>query len=354
MTRTDLPAPSQCPVSRQNLDQSHARIRQAIGRPEFGLFGPDSVMWKVTSPTPVVPLMLMEAGLLEAPHPVIAFGTLDSQSATDFIPRYHRSADAFYDWFFGDLDTALKTARRIFGYHSRISGELPIDIGGLPQGRHYDANEQDVLIWVWATLIRPLKEYYEIFESPLPKSAVERYYQECKLFALLFGIDDTLLPRDWQEFIDYFDTFANSSALDLSEEFLSRSTVLSGEVVGPLSVTVPTTWVLSICASRLPTHVRRQYPRLPTARRHRMVAAATCAVASVVWPRLPRAVRTTPRIMDAYRRIGLRGPEGFLGRSIQAKLPPPYGMSYRQAGISPHGNRIRQAVGSEGSALSTA
>jgi uncharacterized protein (DUF2236 family) len=315
-------------------------IRRQVYRPQDGLFGPDSMMWKVAGPIPVVPLMLLEAGLLEAPHPIIAYGTLGSQSANDFLPRYHRSVDAFYDWFFGDLDTAFKTARRVFGYHSRIQGDLPEDIGGMPAGRHYDANEQEVLIWVWATIIRPLKEYYEILNGRLPDSEVDRYYQECRLFALLFGIEESRMPATWRGFIAYFDTTAASSTMELSGEFLSRSGLLSGETTGTIPVRMLTTWVLSICALRLPKNIRRQYPRLPSLRRHRASATITLGVLAKIWPRLSEALQQSPRLVDACHRVGRPAPRGRAADWVRTKLPPPYGLSYRQAGVSLHGNTI--------------
>jgi uncharacterized protein (DUF2236 family) len=101
-------------VDRHDINRSFESIREMVADADHGLFGPDSMMWRIVKPIPVVPLMLMEAGLLEAPHPFIAFGTMGSKSALEFVPRFHRSADAFYDWFCGDVDTALRTARRIF------------------------------------------------------------------------------------------------------------------------------------------------------------------------------------------------------------------------------------------------
>lgn len=330
-------------MQRQDLACSHGLIRQRVTNPALGLFGPDSVMWKVAGPLPVVPMMLLEAGLLEAPHPVIAYGTLGSQSANDFVPRYHRSADAFYDWFFGDLDTALKTARRVFGYHSRIHGNLPEDIGGMPKGRHFDANEQDVLIWVWATLIRPLKEYYEHLYGKLSDAEVGQYYQECRLFALLFGIDAARLPATWPAFISYFDAVAASPTMDLSDEFLTRSALLSGTVTGTFPVRVMTTWLLSICALRLPARVRRQYPRLPTHRRHRLAATMSLAAIRVVWPVLPRGAQLSPRCLSAYCRLGGSAPRGRIADWLLATLPPPYGRSYAQAGVSLHGNVLNSS-----------
>lgn len=335
---TVLPqAPTSAPVvDRHDIDRSFQLLRELVADPEHGLFGPGSMMWRIVKPMPVVPMMLLEAGLLEAPHPYIAFGTMGSKSATEFIPRFHRSADAFYDWFCGDLETALRTARRIFGYHSQINGALPDDIGGFNRGHPYAANEQDVLIWVWATIIRPLKEYYEHLHGKLRATEISQYYEECRRFALLFGIDQNRLPVDWAAFVAYFDDVASSPVMDLTPEFLRRPGPLSGNVSGSWTARLITTWILSIHAYRLPARVRGQYPKLPTARRHRAVAAATLGVVRLIWPMLPRDLRESPRCRGEWRRVGAEADPSRLGNWVAAKLLPPYSASYRAAGRTGH------------------
>jgi uncharacterized protein (DUF2236 family) len=257
---------------------------------------------------------------------------MGSKSALEFVPRFHRSADAFYDWFCGDVDTALRTARRIFGYHSEINGTLPGDIGGFSRGQAYAANEQDTLIWVWATIIRPLKEYYEALHGRLTAAETDRYYDECRRFALLFGIDQARLPDDWPAFIAYFDRVAASPVMDMSPEFLARSGPLSAKPSGPWKARLTTTWILSINAYRLPARVRNQYPNLPTGRRHRAAAAATLGTLRVMWPLLPRDLRESPRCRNDWRRAGADRPPSRLSRWVAAKLPPPYSASYASVG----------------------
>ena len=91
-------------VDRSDFVGSLARLRGSINDPSDGLFGPDSMMWRMVKPLPVLPLALVNAGLLEAPHPYIAVGTEGTRSAVEFIPRFHRSCDSFLAWFFGDWD----------------------------------------------------------------------------------------------------------------------------------------------------------------------------------------------------------------------------------------------------------
>jgi uncharacterized protein (DUF2236 family) len=332
-------------VDRGGIEESFNRLRAQIPDPGHGVFGPRSMMWRLASPVPVLPLTLMEAGLLEAPHPIIAYGTMGSKSATEFMPRFHRSADAFYDWFYGDLDTAMRTARRIFGYHSKIQGELPEDIGGYHEGRPYEANEQEVLIWVWATIIRPLKEYYEHLHGPLRPAEIDQYFDECRRFAMLFGIDQGALPKDWRAFQGYFDGFAASPTIELSSEYLNRPGPLSGQMTGSRGARMATGAVNALLAYRLPPHVLAQYPHLSRSRRRRRVVIAVLAVLRVLWPRLPRGLRESPRYRSAVNRIGPDSRPSPLARWVARKLPPPYGKSYLAAGLSSHGASLRRQRG---------
>ncbi|PKZ62631.1 hypothetical protein CYJ73_26105 [Gordonia terrae] len=189
------------------------------------------------------------------------------------------------------------------------------------------------------TFIRPLKEYYECFHGALSPSDVEKYYNDCRQLALLFGIDQANLPKDWDGFVKYFDDFVTSPAMDLSDEFLRRSSLLSGDVEGSWKVRGGSTWLLCVVAYRLPLNIRRQYPGLPTARRHRALAVATLGAIRVLWSWLPKGLRDSSRARTALRRTGVECKKSRLSDWV-ATLPAPYGSSYAEANLSAHGNPV--------------
>ncbi|MEW6777820.1 MAG: oxygenase MpaB family protein, partial [Bdellovibrionota bacterium] len=89
-------------VDRPALEKSLDKIREIVRDPNQGLFGPDSVTWRVIAPLPVLSIGLFQAGLLEAPHPYVGFGTAKhSRVAKDPLGRFERSIRAFFDWYFG-------------------------------------------------------------------------------------------------------------------------------------------------------------------------------------------------------------------------------------------------------------
>ena len=46
---------------------------------------------------------------------------------------------------------------------------------------------------------------YQLLNPPLSSEDRERYYDEGKLFAVLFGIPQSALPENWADFAGYVD-----------------------------------------------------------------------------------------------------------------------------------------------------
>ena len=311
-------------IGRDDYREALAELRLRLDDPNVGLFGPESMIWRMVKPLPVLPLALSVAGLLEAPHPYVAVGTEGSKSAVEFVPRFHRSVDAFLAWFYGDWRNVVHAARRVYGHHRQVSGELPEDLGRYRAGHHYEATETEAMLWVWATIVWPIREFYERICEPLSAAETEQYYEEAKRFAELFGIDHSLLPPTWSDFTVYFSNYANSDAMDLRDEFLTRPNPLSQGPSGSFLQQIAVRWVFALFADVLPQNVRRQYPTLPYGWREWLTARASFLVLRGVWKVLPYELRDWPRCQAAMRRVGAAGPPGLLGRWLDNKLPPPY------------------------------
>lgn len=307
-----------------DLSQSLEGLRATIADPNLGLFGPESMIWRMVSPLPVLPLALSAAGLLEAPHPYIAVGTEGTKSSVEYIPRFHRSVDMFLAWFVGDWDRASRAARRVYGMHTQVKGEIPEKIGRYEQGHAYAANETETLLWVWATIVYPVKEIYERFHGRLSLAETNRYFDETKRFALLFGIDPVVLPQSWSEFTAYFEAYAASDAMDLRGEFLTRKNPLSEGPTGPFIQRSATRLGFILIADVLPPNVRRQYPTILWRRREQVGAKVAFAVLRAIWFLTPRGLHDWPRCNAAFRRVGARGDAGRMARWLDRKLPSPY------------------------------
>jgi len=311
-------------VERRDHHAALEGLRVSLSDPNEGVFGPDSWLWRMVRPMPVLPLALATAGLLEAPHPYIAVGTEGTKSATEFIPRFHRSFDSFLAWFCGDWDRAASASKRVFGYHSQIGGEIPETIGRYEEGHRYAANEMEALLWVWATIVWPIKEYYELFHGRLAPDEVDAYYVEARRFAELFAIDLGVVPPSWEAFTDYFFAYADSEAMDLRGEFLERKGPLSEGPTGTLGARLAMHWAFALVADVLPEKVRRQYPVLPLRLRERLVARVSFPLVRGLLALSPSELREWPRARAAMRRVGAIGATGPIGRWLDAKLPAPY------------------------------
>lgn len=65
------------------------------------------------------------------------------------------------------------------------------------------ANEAHAMLWVHTTLWETQIMMYEQFVGKLTSEQKEKYYQETKLFAYLFGIPEEIIPPTWNDFMEY-------------------------------------------------------------------------------------------------------------------------------------------------------
>ncbi len=314
-------------IGRRDIDRSYDELRAAVDDPSHGLFGPDSMLWRMLEPLPVLPFMLIQAGLLEGPQPKIFWGTEHSVTRTgDFGSRYARSYDAFFDWFCGDVDSALRTARRIHGYHGRIGGHAPEALGHVEAGQPYRATEQDLMLWTMGTQIVPIKQFYEQLVKPLTPAETEQFWDECKTFAKVFGVDAAAIPPTWSDFEKYWDDSLSSGELALSGNGLDRFGPLADPSTLPMKTRWLVKWIMTVQFNLLPESVRLCYePYIPMAKKRPAFTAATCLGFKGLMRVLPRGVRSSPRVVAARQRAGRAGPPNRAERWMATKLRHPFG-----------------------------
>lgn len=170
-------------------------------------------------------LLLLSGGravLLQEAHPFVAQG-VDQHSLTkaDPVGRYVRTFKHVHAMIFGDLESAMSSARRVHKFHTTVRGHMSEPTGPYPRGAPYEANDERALLWVHATIWESSVLAYELMFEPLSADEKERYYQETKLFAYLFGIPDTLIPPSWPDFVAYNRQMWDSS--ELAVEHAARS-----------------------------------------------------------------------------------------------------------------------------------
>ena len=114
-------------------------IQQPTADP--GLFGPDSVTWRVHG-DPSMLLAGFRALLLQATHPLVMAGFDDNSFFRgDPWGRLARTSTFLAVTTFGPADDAQRAVDKVRGIHRRVRGTAP-------DGRAYEAGDPHLLEWV--------------------------------------------------------------------------------------------------------------------------------------------------------------------------------------------------------------
>ncbi|MBX3231391.1 MAG: DUF2236 domain-containing protein [Labilithrix sp.] len=289
-------------VSKEQLEAGIAVVRAGVRDPRGGVFGPSSLMWSIDREAALF-AGAGRAALLQLAHPFVAHA-IAKQSSTrvDPLGRFQRTFDNVYAMVFGDLESAVASARRVHAVHRHVHGVIDEDVGALRRGDRYDANDEDALMWVHATLVDSALLVYDALVRPLTDTERDRYYDETKRFARLFGISDAVLPPDGPAFRAYFAAMLASPAIAVGER--ARETarfLLTPRRPGyaPLA-----RWTEVMTAALLPPRLRADF-QLRWGARERAIHAASVRAFHAVYLRLPDVAREHPAYVAAKRRLGV-------------------------------------------------
>lgn len=235
-----------------------ARVHGGVVDPRAGLFGPDSMMWEINKPVTPAAMGAGTALLLQVSHPWITAG-IDEHSdvRNDPLERARRTFSDMYAMIYGSLPTALATANKVHEIHVQIEGQMPYEAGNFDRHSEYRANEINAMIWVQATLWDTLVRMYEQVNRKLTDEEKARFYEETKLFAMLFGIPPEALPADWAAFQRYCREMVESDQLAVTgpskalAETLFRRRNLLFWLLMPIQE--------NITANNLPPRLRDEY-----------------------------------------------------------------------------------------------
>jgi uncharacterized protein (DUF2236 family) len=273
-------------VSPHDFESLLALVASASGDSNSGLFGPDSITWKIDRESALF-LGAGRAALLQLAHPWVAAALAEhSNILSSPIRRFHNTFRVVFTMTFGTCEQALRASRGLYALHTRIRGELPEAVGRYSQCSHYEANEISALRWVFATLVESALIAHECVLPPLTPAERDKYYAERKTMAALFGIPAHALPADWAAFVTYCEDMALSDALGVTD----RSRQLAQNVLrGAGSWVHPPLWYRSLTAMWMPARLRSEFGLDLDAAANRSVSNA------LRW--LPRIYRRTPPLL---------------------------------------------------------
>src|SRR5215207_10533073 len=100
-------------LSANDFENTLDTVRAAAAGGDEGVFGPESLIWRVDREAAVF-LGAGRALLLQLAHPWVAAGIAEhSTTLADPIGRFHRTFAIMFTLVFGSLDQACAVARRL-------------------------------------------------------------------------------------------------------------------------------------------------------------------------------------------------------------------------------------------------
>jgi uncharacterized protein (DUF2236 family) len=153
---------------------------------EAGLFGPDSVTWRVHADGAMF-VGGIRALFLQTMHPLAMAGVADhSDYRADPLARLATTARYLGVTTYGTTAQAEAAIAAVHRVHRRV-------VGTAPDGRFYSANDPHLRSWIHNALIDSfLRSYQRYGGARLTPEEADRYVAENAVLAERFGCDSTV------------------------------------------------------------------------------------------------------------------------------------------------------------------
>ncbi|MEO9224046.1 MAG: oxygenase MpaB family protein [Acidimicrobiales bacterium] len=197
----NLLAPAQAVVSRplqKIMDMDRFPQERYDGPPgDPGLFGPDSVTWRLHE-HPSLLVGGISSLMLQALHPLAIAGVEEHSDYKERpLQRLSRTGSFVVATIYGSTESAEGCIDVVKAVHKHVHGIAP-------DGRPYAASDPDLLRWVhvaeFGSFVRAVKRYSL---HPPTDAEVDRYYAETAVVAERLGATD--VPKSTAEVLAYFD-----------------------------------------------------------------------------------------------------------------------------------------------------
>jgi uncharacterized protein (DUF2236 family) len=262
--------------------------------PDPGLFGPDSVSWRIDRE-----VLVLAGGscalLMQLAHPAVAAGVAEhSDFRADPFARLRRTLAATYAVVFGTTPRAERAIRRMNAIHASVAGTVP------ETGEPYSALDPALLLWVHATLVDTAIRVYDRFVSRLSEEDAEAYHAEARQIAIRLGASDASLPATLSGLREEMDRMIGSGEVMVTGT--ARS--LAPAVLYPTRFPPRPVWDLAhlVSVSVLPPPIRLGYGISWSRRRERGVDRLASASRRLM-PLVPDLLRQVPAARSAEGRL---------------------------------------------------
>ena len=165
-----------------------ARGEKPVMRSADGLFGPQSMVWRVHGDVTTMMVGGVAALLLQMLHPAVLAGVWDHSSFRgDMLGRLRRTARFIAVTTYAAADEAGAAIGKVRDVHGRVRGTLP-------DGTPYAADDPRLLAWVHVTeAVSFLDAWRRYGEPDMSLHDQDRYFDEFARIAEALGADP--IPR---------------------------------------------------------------------------------------------------------------------------------------------------------------
>jgi uncharacterized protein (DUF2236 family) len=233
-----------------------------LGDVDLGLFGPDSVSWRVHS-EPILALAGLRALYLQALHPRAVAGVAqNSRYREDPFGRLERTGTYVATVVYGTTVEAHEAGQRLRALHSRMRAVDP------RTGLEFRIDEPDLLRWVHVTEAESFVTTARRAGLDLSDRDVNRYYDEQRAAAALVGLEPSSVPNTIDAVEDYYRSVRPELAL--TRDSAAAAMFLSAPplpwLLGLSPVRLAWLGLAGIAVGLLPPWARRIYglPGVPT------------------------------------------------------------------------------------------
>ncbi|MDG4768108.1 oxygenase MpaB family protein [Solwaraspora sp. WMMD406] len=176
----------------------HRPDRSAATSEDLGLFGPDSVTWRVHD-EPILIVAGLRSLYLQALHPRAIAGVAQNSSyRADPFGRLTRTSIYVATTVWGTTAEATAAGARIRRLHSRLRATDP------DTGTEFRVDEPELLRWVHVAEVESFLTTATRAGLRLSPDEVDRYYAEQRRSAALVGLDPDSVPGSAAEIAAYY------------------------------------------------------------------------------------------------------------------------------------------------------
>ena len=278
---------------------------------DFGLFGPDSVTWKLHE-EPILLLAGLRSLYLQALHPRAVAGVAqNSNFKSDPWGRLMRTSTYVGTTIYGSTADVELAASRLRRLHSRLSATDPAT------GERFRIDEPELLRWVHVTEVESFLTVARRAGLRLTDDEVDTYYTEQLRSAELVGLDPATVPSTAAEVAAYYDDIRPQLQLtrDGADTMLFLTVPPVPDDWGPLAVRLgltlgPTRWayfgIAGTALALLPPWARKLYGGLGWSSTD-VSADLSVRGLRLLLNAVPRRYRISPMRQEALDRVAGAG-----------------------------------------------